>query len=390
VGVRFRKYLPLCKDIDCKGKKRRYCPQDRPKNKLNGKYKKCGTWVVELFDEANRWQSVVFRDITNKRDAERRLAILIGDRERGMLRLPRRRNMPTLAEYCNQYLENARNDKENTFLCKARAVKAITKYLGDYKLDSITKFIIQKYRIERKDKDSVKDVTINSDIDILCNIFNRAIDEGIIDKNPCSKIKRFTIEQKRDRVLTGDEIAIIFEKLKGKDRLMVLIGLFGGLRLGETLSLGQKNIDFSRNVITFIQIKTGKLIDVPISNFLAQELKEYIVNHPDERLFDSRDVNVSLVKKYSPYFADLFKKLGIYRFTYHNLRHCCASFHSDTGADGFTTQALLGHSNMSMTAKYTHKQIEAKRKAVEAMTQHVLGMGKKTKLSNITGIRGTT
>ena len=383
MGVRFRKYLPLCKDIDCKGKKRRYCPPDRPKNKLNGKYKKCGTWVVELFDEANRWQSIAYRDITNKRDAERRLGLLIGDRERGMLRLPRRRNMPTLAEYCKQYLESARNDKENTLCAKKRAVKALTKYLGGYKLDRITKFLIEKYRIDRKKDDSVKDATLNLDVNILSGICNRAIDEGIIDKNPCSRIKRFKIEQKRDRVLTGAEIANILDKLKGKDRLMVLIGLFGGLRLGEVLALKWSNIDFGKDVITFVQTKTGKLMSVPISNFLVQELKEYKENSTGERLFDNGEVNRTLVVRYSVHFSKLFKKLGIDRFTYHNLRHCFGSFQSDSGADAFTTQSLLGHSSLSMTARYTHKQIEAKRNAIEGMTDYILVMSKKGKLSKL-------
>ena len=390
MGVRFRKYISACKDVDCKGKKGRYCPPDRPKNKLNGEYKKCGTWVVELFDEANRWQSIVYRDVRSRRDAEKRLALLIGDRERGILRLPRRRNMPTLAEYCEQYLESARNDKENTFRCKKRAVKALTKYLGNYKLDRLTKFIIEKFRINRKENDSVKGNTLNSDIDILCNIFNRALDEGIIDKNPCYKIKRLRVEQQRDRVLTGEEIANILDKLKGKDRLMVLIGLFGGLRLGEVLALKWSNIDFGKDVITFVQTKTGKLMSVPISNFLIQELKEYKENFTGERLFDNEGVNRTLVVRYSVHFSKLFKKLGIDRFTYHNLRHCFGSFQSDSGADAFTTQSLLGHSNLSQTAKYTHKQIEAKRNAIEGMTDYILGMSKKGELSNVTRIRGTT
>jgi integrase len=391
VGVRFRKYLfkdekgkhiSICKDIDCKGKKGKHCPPNRPRN-LNGEYVKCGTWIVELFDGANRWQSIAYRDITNKRDAERRLALLVGDRERGMLRLPRRRNMPTLAEYCKQYIKSAKNDKENTLYAKKRAVKALTKHLGRYKIDRITKFIIEKYRLDRKNEDSVKDATLNLDVNILSNICKRAIDEGIIDKNPCSEIKRYRIEQKRDRILTGDEIANIFDKLKGKDRLMVLIGLFGGLRLGEMLGLRKGDIDFGKNVMTFVQSKTGKLINVPISNFFAQELKEYKENCTDEYLFEGDEINHSLVVKYSYHFKKLFKNLGIDCFTYHNLRHCFSTFQSDSGSDAFTTQSLLGHSSLSMTARYTHKQIEAKRNAIEGMTDYILVMSKKGKLSKL-------
>ena len=90
------------------------------------------------------------------------------------------------------------------------------------------------------------------------------------------------------------------------------------------------------------------------------------------------------------HFSGLFKSLGIKDFTYHNLRHCFSTFQSDTGADAFTTQALLGHANLTQTAKYTHKQSETKRKAVETMTEHVLNIGQKAKITSFARNKGTT
>ncbi|MHC4454025.1 MAG: tyrosine-type recombinase/integrase, partial [Planctomycetota bacterium] len=133
------------------------------------------------------------------------------------------------------------------------------------------------------------------------------------------------------------------------------------------------------------------LIINPISTFLSQGLYEYKKsNETDGCLFDDRIVDLSLISKYSTHFSRLFKSLGIKDFTYHSLRHCCSTFHSDTGADAFTTQALLGHSSLVETALYTNKQSEAKRKAVETMTEHVLNIGQKTKITSFTGNKGTT
>ena len=196
MGVRFRKYFPLCKEINCKGKSGKCCPPNRPR-RLNGEYKKCGGWVVELFDESGRWKTISYRGVMNKRDAEKRLALLIGDRERGLLRLPKKTNVPTLAKYCVQFLENAKGGRENTYLCKKRVVKTLTKYLGNYKLDRITPFLIRKFRIDRTKTDSVKNITINTDVDILSCILNRSVEEGIIDVNPCSKVKKLKVIQVR-------------------------------------------------------------------------------------------------------------------------------------------------------------------------------------------------
>ncbi|MEE9605229.1 MAG: site-specific integrase, partial [Candidatus Scalindua sp.] len=166
--------------------------------------------------------------------------------------------------------------------------------------------------------------------------------------------------------------------------------LFGGLRLGEVLALKSSNIDFSKDVITFVQTKTGKLISVPMSNFLAQELKEYKENCTGERLFDDKEVNRSLVAKYSGYFSKLFKNLGIDSFTYHSLRHNFCTFMSGSGADAFTTQSLLGHSSLYQTAQYAHTQIKTKRDAIEVMTKDILGMSEKKKITDIASLRGTT
>ncbi len=340
MGARYRKYLSLCKAVNCNGKRGRHCPSDRPRRQ-NGEYKKCGSWVVELFDESGKWQTLTYRDVRNKRGAEKRLALLIGDRERGLLRLPNKKNVLTLAEYCIPFLENAKNGRENTYLCKKRVVNILTKYLGSYKLDRITPFLIEKFRNDRTKVDSVKNITINTDVDILSSILNRSIEEGILEINPCGKVKKLKVIQERDRILTGEEIGHIQESLKGtKDGLMILVALFGGLRLGEVLSLKWSDVDFVKEQLTFVQSKTGKRLTNPIGDHLLKELAEYKENSKSERLFDSGEVNKKLVIKYSSHFSRLFKKLGIERFTFHNLRHCFSTYLSDCGSDAFTIQSL--------------------------------------------------
>ncbi len=390
MGVRYRKYLSGCKDIDCKGKKGKDCPTDRPR-RSNGEYKQCGSWVVELFDESNIWKTIAFRDVRNKRDAGKRLSLLIGDRERGLLRLPNKKNVPTLAVYCVQFLEDARNGRENTYLGKKRVVKTLTKYLGNYKLNRITTFHIEKFRADRTKIDSVKNITINTDVDILSSILNRSVEEGIIDINPCGKVKKLKVTQVRDRILTGEEIGDIQDRLKGtKDGLMILVALLEGLRLGEVLSLKWSDVDFNKKELTFFQSKTGNWLRNPIGDRLLKELAEYKVKSKNERLFDNGDVDKKLVVKYSSHFSRLFKKLGIERFTFHNLRHCFSTNLSNCGSDAFTTQALLGHASLKQTAQYTHKEMPAKRSTIEGMEKHIMDMAEECKITDINGICGTT
>ncbi len=378
MGVRYRKYHSQCKPIPCNGRpNKRYCPGDRPK-RSDGEFKDCGVWCLEFFDDSKIWQSLTFKDVKCRADAEKRLAMFISDRERGKLNLPKRKVIPTLAEYSRTYLELHKNAKENTRIMKKSITTSLARYLGDYPLDKITPFIIEKYRLERKEKDGIKDSSVNIDIAILSHIFTTAMKEDIVDKNPCTAIKRLKVSQVKDRVLTTEEIALLFDKLHGKDRLMVLVGLFTGMRLSEVLGMQWDNVDFGKGLITFTQGKTGKFITLPLSSYLAEELQRHKAGCDSYHLFDDRKVNHDLVADYSEYFSKLFKRLGIYNFTFHNLRHTFSSLlQSELGIGAVVVQGMTGHSSLGMLQKYSHTGLDSKRNAIEMLTGHVLGASEK-------------
>lgn len=215
----------------------------------------------------------MFKDVRSRADAEKRLALLIADRERGKLNLSSRKTIPTLTEYCKKYVSFLKEDsRENTLRARQRAITALCRFLGDYRLDKLTVFLLEKYRIERQKLDGVKPISINQDIAALKCILNRAIKEGISNSNPCNEIKPLKEEKIKDRILTDYEINLILAKLQGKDRVMILTSLFTGMRLNEVLSLKLSDISFGNRLITFVQSKTNKLITVPLSSFLAKEL----------------------------------------------------------------------------------------------------------------------
>jgi integrase len=290
--------------------------------------------------------------------------------------LPKKKVIPTLAENSKTYLELYKGDKENTFVSRQRAINAMVRYLGDYPLDRITPFLIEKYRNERKERDMVKESSVNCDIAILSHLFNTAMKAGILDKNPCKEVKQFKTAQTRDRILSEPEIGLLFDRLEGRDRLMILTSLFAGMRLNEVLRLEWKDIDFNKGLITFSQSKTGKLLTIPLSNYLAEKLVNCKNGITNDRIFEDRPITRTLVNTYSQHFRKVFRSIGINNFSFHCLRHCFASISSDTGADIVTTKELLGHSDIAMTMRYSHKQMDVKRNAIERVTNHILGMGK--------------
>ena len=371
MAVRYRKYFAQCKEIKCNGKAKKSCPE-RPIKK-NGEYCKCGHWVVELFDENRRWQSLTCKDIRNKSDAEKKLVIYVADRERGVLNLPSKKKAPLFSDYCNDYLSTIKHAKENTKISAERAVSVLTEYLGKYKIDKLTETIVRGEFVDKRLDKGLKNSTINQDVLSLKIILNTAVKKGIIKENPCD-IKLLKVQKQRDRILSKGEISLIFSKLEGKGRVMVLTSLFTAMRLSEVISLRWDNIDFEQNLITFMQNKTGKTVTVPLSRILTNELTTYKASSDillNGRIFESKEVNTRLTTKYSTYFSRLFKAIGIKDFTFHSVRHSMASIGCGLGTDLITTQSLLGHFSSKMSERYIHPQIESKRKAIESLDSFI-------------------
>src|SRR5437867_11315068 len=68
-------------------------------------------------------------------------------------------------------------------------------------------------------------------------------------------------------------------------------------------------------------------------------------------------------------FERAVTKAGLVDFHFHDLRHTAATRMADAGADPFTLAAILGHSDIRMTARYTHATDEAKRRAVDNLVK---------------------
>jgi len=186
------------------------------------------------------------------------------------------------------------------------------------------------------------------------------------------------VTQIKDRVLSQSEIALLLDKLQGKDRLMILVGLFTGLRLGGVLGLSWQDIDFNNGIISSSH-KTGKLVSIPLSDYLEGELLRYKGNNPGDGIFETREIINDVVVGYSRHFSVLFKRLGIHNFTFHNLRHTFSSLlQGELGIGAVVVQGMTGHSSLSMLQKYSHTGLDNKQKAIQALTDHVLSTNTKT------------
>ena len=66
----------------------------------------------------------------------------------------------------------------------------------------------------------------------------------------------------------------------------------------------------------------------------------------------------------------LTKKAGLPGFRFHDLRHCAITSLAESGAADSTIMAIAGHVSRKMLERYSHVRMEAKRAAMETLSEH--------------------
>jgi integrase/recombinase XerD len=158
-------------------------------------------------------------------------------------------------------------------------------------------------------------------------------------------------------VLNADEVVLFLEAVPSlKTRAALTTAYAAGLRASEAVGLKIADIDSVRMVIRIEQGKGGKDRTVMLSVQLLGILRSYWrLARSRHWLFPGRDetkpIDVQVLHaacRSARAAAGLAK-----RVTVHTLRHSFATHLLESGTDIRIIQVLLGHANLSSTARYT-------------------------------------
>ena len=163
--------------------------------------------------------------------------------------------------------------------------------------------------------------------------------------------------QKLPVILSADEVVRFLEEVPSlKSRTALTCAYAAGLRAAEVARLKVADIDSDRKVIRVEQGKGGKDRQVMLSRQLLGILRTYWrLTRPTRWLFPGRDDTRPLhpqtlhaACRLACAAASLDK-----RVTVHTLRHSFATHLLEAGTDIRIIQVLLGHNDLSTTARYT-------------------------------------
>ncbi|MFY9553626.1 MAG: site-specific integrase [Blastocatellia bacterium] len=204
-----------------------------------------------------------------------------------------------------------------------------------------------------------------------------AVSRRDMRSNPCFEVRKFKGEARRKRYLLPDEETRLMQALVGRRaylRLIVVIALQTGMRRGEILRLRKQDIDFYRGEIHVTKTKTDNDREVPMTPTLERELKRHCETLGSDFLFANQKTRMPITE-FKHGFDSACEQAGIRDFWFHDIRHTAATRMAESGVDPFTIAAIMGHTDIKMTASYTHATTSARRAAVAALEQASFGSG---------------
>jgi len=214
--------------------------------------------------------------------------------------------------------------------------------------EDITDFLA----IMEKDKDYSAS-SMNLAISAIKFFYRNVLKNDLIDEQP-----RPRHDRKLPRILSKEEVKKIFSMEKNpKHRLLLIMAYSSGLRVSEVVALKKEHIDLSRKVIYIRMGKGRKDRYTLLSEKAADLLEQYCANFNIQTwIFPGQPDNRHLtIRTAQRIFDKAVTKAGILkRLSIHSLRHAFATHLLEDGTDIRYIQALLGHSCLRTTERYTH------------------------------------
>src|SRR5260370_39642908 len=133
---------------------------------------------------------------------------------------------------------------------------------------------------------------------MLSRLFNLAIEFNKAASNPCSRVRKFKLDNERYRYLLPEEEPALMSVMTGKrEHLsgMVVVALGLALRKREQLNLRRDQVDFSRNVVIAARTKGRKNREIPM-DVLKPEVRDILLRlcagkRPDDHVFTNPDTD---------------------------------------------------------------------------------------------------
>ncbi|MEW6720824.1 MAG: tyrosine-type recombinase/integrase [Thermodesulfobacteriota bacterium] len=347
--------------------------------------KRGSIWYIDYYAGGKRHVEAVG---PLKKDAEAALGGIKKEIREGRW-FPRKLREVPFDDLVDEY-EGAAKSKRSYHVEKSYIAK-VKEYFEGRLLSELTPLDVERFKADRKGTPTRGNrprtgTAVNRELACLRAMLNKAVQWGMIEKNPAARVKMFPEPPGRNCFLTVEQAGRLLDACAPHLRSIVLCALETGMRKAEILGLRWSDI---RNGMVYLpanRTKNGKPREVPVSQRLSTELlrlrnrrrtedvsvaSDLVFQPPRKRVGKRRgkvEVVTGPMRSIRNAWDTALEKAGIApTFHFHDLRHTFASHQKMAGVDDYTLMELLGHSDFTMMKRYAHLTPEHKRKAVEML-----------------------
>lgn len=236
--------------------------------------------------------------------------------------------------------------------------------------------------------------TRNDALAMLSRLLDGAVLFGVIGGNPARLVRRPReggARSFRSRALTSEEVRTLLAAVEdGPYRAYLSALVFTGMRAGEASALRVSDVDLAGRVIhvrrSFSPGRNGELIEqspkshkertVPLPGVLLPSITVQIEGkRRNDLVFTGPKggrLQVSNVRR-AVDWPRLRLLLDRPDFRIHDLRHTLATLLFDAGSAANDVQAILGHSSMQVTERYSRARSDAAVRASGALDRMIGG-----------------
>lgn len=271
---------------------------------------------------------------------------------------------PRFRDIANEYLDySQRRFSEKNYKGKVYVFKQFRDFVGDGPFKAVDARLLESY-LSTLSRNS----NFNRHRKALCALFAWAFKRGLREVNPCIYVDNMPHQAAQRHIPSQEEMAKII--LAAGEQRPFFLALFGlAARLGEINNLRWEDVNFERRQVTLWTRKGDGTPRAQVKHMtpeLYAELMRLWSKRAGTWVFPNPETGEPYRNRRKQ-ILNACRLAGVPYYSWHCIRHHVASLLADTHKESLPTiQKILGHQNVTTTARY-----------IQSLSQDVVGASEK-------------
>ena len=262
-------------------------------------------------------------------------------------------------------------------------------------IGTITVDVLQDY--VNKKAQILSQKSIREHLNLMRQIFESAIEDQLIERNPCSSTRLQIVGAKSTKVMAYTEqeyheLERLLDYVTDTEKLFLALSLYTGMRQGELFALQWEDIDLEKDLIHVTKsvewaaenqgrLKRPKtengirtIIIIPqLADVLTELKKESGYVLVADRQKEDEPMSHQGVKRLNERIEQIAEENGIkVKFLSHRARHTIATFLNNAGADDVSITGIIGHSDVAFTKRqYANTQTIQLQRGMDKLSDYI-------------------